>query len=855
MAISAFAGICFALLTAAERRFETRHSRPLRDTFISLLLLSAVALSASLRMEADARDSHTLREGVALVRGTVVGFPQPSDLGTDLVLSSLPPDYLYAHLARGTRVLVRVRGRSLQVSPGDTLILAGLLRSPMGERNPGGFNEAGYLFLSRIRAVLTVPAFLKPAVRKVDPPRGFVATYMAPVHRWIEKAINRRVPGEERAFLLALVLGERGELSDEMKDAFRQSGIIHLISVSGLHTGLVAMIGFLFLKGVRIPLKASLIGSALIVWFYCGISGCSPPTLRSSVMVSCVVGSRLLGRGTGLASPLCASCAILLLVNPRYVMDVGFQLSYAATGSMIAGAGLGRLIKQWVSPPEWMWKYVISTVLTTIVAQLGVLPILALQFGSVSAVSIPANLLAIPVASGALVSSFCSLGFLAVTPPLAASSFSLTWLLLRLCNLIAKLASAVPGSSIELMKPTKVEATVFMVCFFAFLDSLERYHTNLRSSDSGEKRSPGRRNKWFLVMTALGMALCLILFDGVRVPAVRSRDNSTQVQFLDVGQGDATAIRLPDGRLILIDGGESVENWDSANRVLIPYLREARKKAFDMVFVTHFHSDHVGGVMKLLAEGRVKKLLVGAADTTTALSRLTRLQAREGKVEVRFVSRPDTVVRAQGVELIVLHPSGPTSSDTSFASINDSSMVLLVRTRTAQFVLTGDAGPQAMDNVADLIDPKKVTVLKTPHHGGKGTLSVRLLERTRPGYAVFSVGHNNRFGHPAREIVRSYEQSGAKIFRTDVDGCVSFRIDRDSVSVRTADPVKGLALVEEANSRRGERKVIFFALFSGTTGIRELSRTLFLSHRPKTRIRKNGSGARTHLLSRFESVS
>ena len=790
-----------------------------------------------MRMETDARDSHVLAERVACIRGTVVGFRQPSKYGTDMVLSILPPDSSSAPLPGGTRVLVKVRGRSLQVSPGDTLTLAGLLRSPLGARNPGGFSEAAYLFQSKIRAVLTVPAFLRQVVRRAEPPRGFVAAYMAPVHRWIEKAINRYVPGDERAFLLALVLGERGELTDEMNDAFRQSGIIHLISVSGLHSGLVAMIAFLFLKGVRLPVRASLVGSALIVWFYCGITGCCSPMLRSSVMVTCVVASRLLGRNSGLASPLCTSLVILLLVNPGYIKDVGFQLSYAATGSMVAAAGLGKALKQWLSPPEWIWKYVLSTILTTVVAQLGVLPILALQFGYVSAVSIPANLLAIPIASGALVSSFCSLGFLAVAPPLAASSFSLTWLLLRLCNLIAKVASSVSQSSVELVKPRTGEAIAFMVCFFLLLRAVGSWPATAGSSAQASKRKslqtfpPGiqcttrSRDKLTLIAAGLGMALLLFVFAGAKIPTTESREKFTEVDFLDVGQGDATAIRLPDGRLLLVDGGESLENWDSAKRVLVPFLRDARKKAFDMVFVTHFHSDHVGGVMRLLEEGRVGKLVVARADTTTALARLTRSLARKRGTAVDFVGEPDTVARADGVEMIVLHPSRSTAIDTSFASINDSSMVIVLRSKTAQFVLTGDTGPTAMDRIADLIELGKITVLKTPHHGGKGTLSVHFLEKIRPQYAVFSVGRNNRFGHPSREIVRTYQGSGAKTFRTDIDGCVSFRIVGDSLAVRTANPAMGLAFFQKAKSRRGERKITLFALLSGTASLRKLSRS------------------------------
>jgi len=820
LAVFAPAGTCFVLL-AVRRACAPRGCREiLKDCLAAVLLVSAVGLLAGMRTEARASRFQAMAERVAVVRGSVIGFPQPSKAGTNLLVSSIGEigeGSLCAPLRKGTRVLVRAKVKVGVVCPGDTLTLAGLLRSPISERNPGSFSEAAYLFVSGVNAVLSVPGFLEPRVNKVDPPRGFVATYMSPVHGWLRNGINRNVPGDERGFLLALVLGERGELSEEMKDAFRDSGIIHLISVSGLHTALVGMIGFLFLKGIRVPLKASLVGSALIVWFYCGISGCSPPTLRSSVMVSCVVTSRLLGRGTGLASPLCLSCALLLLANPGYLLDVGFQLSYAATGSMIAAAPLGRLIRERLNPPDWLYKYVISTIMTTIVAQLGVLPILALQFGSVSAVSIPANLLAIPIASGALVSSFCSLGILAAAPLLAGPCFSLTWLLLRLCNLVAKVASSIPGATMELVKPSLAQALVFMVCFFVLLGSFD-VATHARSERARAKTRRGMRVRLsILVLSGAGVAILALGFAGMRFPWANSGCGFAEVRFLDVGQGDATALTLPTGKLILVDGGESVENWDSAERVLVPFLRNARRKAFDKVLVTHFHSDHVGGVMKLLDQGKVKELLVCPADTTTALSQFTRALARKKNVGFSFVSRPDTILNEDGVLVTVLHPSRATSLDTSFASVNDSSMVLAVSYRGAQFVLTGDASPNVMDRVAEALRPAKLTVLKAPHHGGKGTLSFRCLERARPDYVVLSVGRNNRFGHPAKEIVESYKENGARIFRTDKSGSVYFRLCGDSIEAGVSDPVGGLPMIEKMKSRRGARKLFACALFSGAS--------------------------------------
>lgn len=207
--ISAVSAISLILLRTAGGPKRARLDEPVRDTLVTLFLLSAVGLSACLRIEGDAHHFQIVPERAGIVRGTVIGFPQPSDLGTDLILSSIGQDSLCAPYQKGARILAKIRGRNLRVSPGDTVTVAGLLRSPLAERNPGAFSEAAYLFVSHTNCVLTVPGFLKPAVRTADPPRGFVGSYMAPVHRWIRKGINRYVPGEERAFLLALVLGER----------------------------------------------------------------------------------------------------------------------------------------------------------------------------------------------------------------------------------------------------------------------------------------------------------------------------------------------------------------------------------------------------------------------------------------------------------------------------------------------------------------------------------------------------------------------------------------------------------------------------------------------------------------------
>lgn len=839
-----------------------------RDLLTAFVLLSAVGFVASERIAADSGRVQIVGEKAVTLRGVASGFPQPGRRGSSVVLRVLErwecpgrpdkfsgeensgqsqPSRKLSGSSRGLptlcKVLVRLKNLPEDVTPGDTLTVTGTLRNSSGPRNPGGFSEAAYLFQQGIWYVLEAPGFLRPVLRRADASKGFIGTYVAPLHRWIGKSVRERMSGEERAFLLALILGERGEFSEETKVAFRDSGLVHILSVSGLHTALVGLAAVILLKGVGFRERSALAGSVALVWFYCGLSGFQPPTVRAAFMLSWMIASRLLGRSTELFAPLCGSCAMLLLINPRYFWDSGFQLSYVATGSIIVSVRFARRVRRAVKMPEWVWKYVASTALTTCVAQLGVLPILALQFGSVSLVAVPANLLGIPLASGGLVCGFCSLIFAGLLPWAAGYAFDITWLLLRLCNLVASLAASMPCAGLELSRPHVFEVVAFLACFFV----------TLGLAGTAETRVSVRR-KAIMFMTVSCTGLLLAGFVGVSPAGLFGRQagegkGRLMVDFLDVGQGDATVVRFPDGSSLLVDAGDAREEWDSGQKAVLPYMRAKGLRSIDAAIVSHFHSDHAGGFLSLIEKRKVRHVWSSGADTTSSFSKLVHRAAQEHGLPVEAAGSSGKepsldshgIARVRGVSIQVLHPSGKATADTSSSSLNDSSLVCVIRCRRVQFILTGDAGAPILDLLAERIAMPNsgrgplVTIVKAPHHGAAGTLSKCFVETIRPDYVVFSVGRRNRFGHPSREVIECYARAGARMFRTDVDGCVSFEVrgvgaEKDSSAemrqdsladprvgslvVSAADPGASHPFIWKARKWRAERALRVLTLLS-----------------------------------------
>ena len=254
--------------------------------------------------------------------------------------------------------------------------------------------------------------------------------------------------------------------------------------------------------------------------------------------------------------------------------------------------------------------------------------------------------------------------------------------------------------------------------------------------------------------------------------------------FIDVGQGDATLVRFPRGTTLLVDAGglPASSSFDVGDRVVGAVLRHYGVRRLDAAAVTHGDADHVGGFLSIVRDFRPREVLEGIpVPRSTPMASVRRAAADTGARWTTLQTNDRFTI--DDVEVVVRHPALPDWERQDVR--NDDSIVLELRWRDVSIVLTGDIGREAEQAIAGLFPPAGIRVLKVPHHGSLTSSSRTFLDTLAPRVAIFSVGRNNTFGHPAPDVLRRYQAISAQIFRTDQDGAVMVDTDGYSVDVRT----------------------------------------------------------------------
>jgi competence protein ComEC len=264
----------------------------------------------------------------------------------------------------------------------------------------------------------------------------------------------------------------------------------------------------------------------------------------------------------------------------------------------------------------------------------------------------------------------------------------------------------------------------------------------------------------------------------------RAADARLRVVFLDVGQGDATLVRFPNGGTLLVDAGglSSPSSFDVGDRVVAPVLRDAGVRRVQSLALTHGDADHVGGAPSILREFKPYDVWEGIP--VPRLGALADLRETTSRGGIRWVNvqRGDTMA-IDGVQVIVRHPAVAEWERQRVR--NDDSIVIELLWRQVSIVLTGDIGKEAEHAVAPHFEPARLRIVKVPHHGSRSSSTPEFVGALQPRIAVVSAGRGNRFGHPAQAVLDRYRRAGAAMFRTDRDGAVTVETDGEAVEVTT----------------------------------------------------------------------
>lgn len=743
-----------------------------------LLSLAALALGAGLEA-ADAEAARRRIEGVLPVDGSAVELrlkgmllaaPESDSTGERwLLLRCRAEDHgAGASMTVSLRVHPSSEPASLQLDAlraGDEIRAWARLKRPRAPGNGQGVDPALALRGRGLDAVGSVKS--ARLVERLAPGRPSLRGLADRLKRLgrarLDRALGRQ--GQTRALAGAMLLGDRAALGPELQRCLRETGLIHLVAISGLNVALVLWLLFgLAQRALRVRWLL-LVSSVPFLTLFALVVGPRSSVLRAVLAAFAVLLGRCLGREGDALNSLAWLAAVLVASAPAIVREPGYQLTFAATAGLLLARSLTAELPLRSALARTGLALSLAAYVTTA-------PILAWHFGWLAPVGVLVNLVAVPLCAACLLSGYLTI--LTATVPWCCGLWA--WCCARsLDGLIAAASCAArwePGAFRVPQPSLGVVALYYGLLAMAFWPAAGR-----------RPRAAG----------AVCFCLALLWLHMGGPPAAGS--GQLEVAALDVGQGQALALRGPRGGLLLVDAGGSADpRFDIGERVVAPFLARWRARRLEAVIVTHDHVDHAGGAFAVLREFEVGELWLGPGSShSPRLAELAALARRQGSSVVLAAAGNET--DRGGIPLRVLAPG---RNDTGLEG-NDRSIVLLAGSEPARILMPGDLEQAGERALVDSGLPLRAEALVVAHHGSGSGSSQAFIGRVRPTWALLSVGFLNPFGHPRPEVLQRIRDSRATLLRTDLHGLIHLRAARDGWEVQAlgrARSTAGAALLD-----------------------------------------------------------
>ncbi len=700
------------------------------------------------------------------ILGVVAELPRPQERGERFLFdveqvltpeASVPSRISLAYYAAGYREKAPDSFAG-KFHPGERWRLTVRLKRPHGSYNPNGFDFEAWALERDIRAT----GYLRksPATRRL---RGMVYRPGYVIERLREGVRDHfhDVLGDRpyEGVLRALAIGDESGIARSDWRVFQRTGVVHLMSISGLHVTMVSGLFFAAAYGLwrrlprlalRLPArKAAVMIGALGALGYALLAGFAVPTQRTVYMLAVIAAALWWGRNIGVPLVLCWALAIVTLLDPWAVLAPGFWLSFGAVALMVF-AGSGRLQR-----PHWLRE----AALTQWAVTLGLTPLLLVLFQQVSVVSPFANAFAIPLVSLVVVPLALLGAVVPVDGILLAAHEIMSWVMRAL-----QAMSALPDAVWQQHAPPLWTVPLALLGMTWLL--LPR----------------GFPARW------LGLPLGAPMF--LLLPTAPAQDE-LRVAVLDVGQGLATVVQTAHHTLLYDAGPRFSADSDSGNWIVVPYLRGVGIARLDGFIVSHDDNDHSGGAASVLDAVPVGWFM-------SSLPQGRELLAAAPQPRLCFAGQR---WQWDGVDFELLHPEWESYAGDAYKD-NYRSCVLKVTTHYGSLLLPADV---ERDAEIELLDarPAALTadVLVVPHHGSKTSSTADFVQQVHPALAIFTVGYRNRFGHPKPEVMDRYRDLGSRLYRSDNDGMVRLDFRPDGIAVQTwrrARPRYWLAESEDA---------------------------------------------------------
>ena len=630
----------------------------------------------------------------------------------------------------------------------------GKLRTPFKASNPSQFNYGKYLKNFNTYTVFYIdeitPAAKNPTVKwKFLQNLNNLRDKIINVHSKYLKSPNLEILG-------GIVFGDDAIAPpDYIKASFINSGLLHILAASGMNVAFIYGFWVFFMRRIRAPFKITVLSGMVLVIFYTMMTGMGASVLRAALMLLLILAGKLIDRDAHTISLLSFVATILLIYNPAYINDVGFQLSFIVTFGLLTTANIIFDKYKDSKIPDFL----IGAILIPVVAQIWVAPIQMFYFNTFSSYSIFANILSMPFLSvisfGGFVSSIIAM-FAPFTDKICMLFDLILNYVLNILVFISNFFAQLPHSLCTTRHPSIIQIFI--------------YYGIILSITLGIKTGFNKKLKIFCLSL-----LTLLLISFIQIPS-----NNLEVIVFDVQNADCFLIKTPENKYFIIDTGKSGYKGSKAqaNSIIIKYLKDRGIKNIEALIITHFDNDHSGGAVDIMKNLKVKQVYINSYNDKSTTSKIIYDALEKNQIPNKIPQNNSSIYKEN--DLNIQTYQAKTDKE------NDNSIITLFSYRNFDMLFMGDAGTKAFDQLKSDI-PTNIEILKVGHHGGLNTVNKEMLEHIKPETSIISTGINS-FGHPYKGTIDTLRETN--IYRTDRHNSIKIKTNGDEYSIYTFNPKK-----------------------------------------------------------------
>ena len=620
---------------------------------------------------------------------------------------------------------------------GDSLYIEGEFKQPEEARNYKGYNYKQYLKTKKIIGTVEL--------EKVKILKSSNGSFIHNIQKYIRDTINGTLTDEEGNLLLAILLGDKDKLSEDIQESFKTSNLSHMLAVSGAHVSYIILGLTYVLQNSIIGKKNGKIVCIIFLLVFMAITNFTPSVTRACIMAILTLFSSIIYRKSDVYTNISVAALITLIFNPYSLLDLGFQLSYGGTIGIIIFI---KRIQEKKSNSKVI-NYIKQMALVSIYANIIIIPIMMYHFNTVSFTFIISNIMASPILGIIVITGFLFIIASITVKPLTRLIAIFIKPILSILIKISQICSKLPFSNILVVTPYMFNVISYYAIILYCIKS--------------------KKNNKCKIIICLLIVLILINFIIYIFP------QKLRIFFIDVGQGDSTLIITPDKKTVLIDGGGS-DSFDVGKKVLLPYLLDRRILKIDYVLISHFDTDHCGGILTIMEKVKVKNIIISEqAEHSENYERFKKLMIHK-KIRLIEVKKGDKIKIERYSEFKILFPTSRLLSENP---LNNNSIVTQFNYNNFKMLFTGDIEKLAEQQILKAEKAEiRADILKVAHHGSKTSSIPEFIKAVKPKIALIGVGKNNTFGHPNQQTIKNLENIKCRIYRTDLQGEIIIKIDQ-----------------------------------------------------------------------------